>query len=63
MAALKCNSCARWSFERGGEIEQESYYKYRDCIMDRKDLRKPKSETKGGDQTESALSDVQRHED
>lgn len=45
MAALKCESCSRYSFAEGCKLERSNYFQFRDCMLGRKDYRYPKEHT------------------
>lgn len=44
MASYKCNSCGRWTLKDGCELEQTSYWKFRDCMLDKSDSWVPRQE-------------------
>lgn len=41
MPKIPCSICKRWTFKEGCSLEQRQYWKFRDCMMDRKDWSIP----------------------
>lgn len=44
MAAVKCETCKRWTLENGCSIEAASYSRYKACMLDRMNFYIPKNE-------------------